>query len=118
MTNPPGCGVSHSMPGRAKPWVQDGTAPRRQRRVVGRRTGSRSALIVPRKQGHWPQRDPVEGSEASDYGPVEGPHGKGIPPSSRVNVTSMDNSPGRESMVRGTVCTNACTYGSVGALSG
>ena len=99
MTNPPGCGVSHFMPGRAKPWVQDGTAPRRQRRVVGRRTGSRSALIVPRKQGHWPQRDPVEGSEASDYGPVEGPHGKGIPPSSRVNVTSMDNSPGRESMV-------------------
>ncbi len=79
--------------------------------------GYPSFVLVP-KRGHRTRLDPVEGSEASDHGPVEGPHSKGLEPSFRVNVTSADNMTGTKAMVRGTVCTHACTYGSVGALGG
>ncbi len=58
--------------------------------------GYPSFVLVP-KRGHRTRLDPVEGSEASDHGPVEGPHSKGLEPSFRVNVTSADNMTGSES---------------------
>ena len=84
----------------------------------GGTAGSRSAVIVLEKRGNGPRLDPVKGSAASNHGPVAGTHGKGIEPWFRVNATATDNVSGRESMVQETVCTHACTYGSVGAPGG
>ncbi len=65
----PGLGGDTNLPAQ-----EDGIANRRKRRAARRTSGSRSALVVPSKRGNGSRPDCVEGSEASDHGPVEGKH--------------------------------------------
>jgi hypothetical protein len=72
---PPGPETVPGLGGETKPPApKDGIANRRKRRAARRTSGSRSALVVPSKRGNGSRPDCVEGSEASDHGPVEGKH--------------------------------------------
>ncbi len=113
--NPRPFGCASGTERNERPDAPRGTAARRQRRAAGWTTGSRRAVIVPETRGNGARPDPVEGSAASDHGPVAGTHGKCIEPWFRVNATATDTVSDCEPMVRGTVSPHACTYGSVGA---
>jgi hypothetical protein len=98
-----------------------GTTKRRQRSAAGRATGSRSALILPVKQGNSPRRtlwrkakrrpaDSIEGNmlNTSRFSCMS-------PQLDRIaSGTIADGEP----VGRRTVCSSASTYGSVGALAG
>jgi len=65
-------------------------------------TGSRNALMVPKKPEKRTPRDPVEGSEASGQGTAEGKHEQDFEPDIRVNETSADSETGETDAAGGT----------------
>ncbi len=105
-----------------------GTAKRRKRSAAGWAAGSRSTLIVLMKPGNWSHRTrwregkTERGCLMLELGPGNTSEASYLEP--RITVTTQDSSPGiqicwyGESIIRGTVCANVCTYGSVGGLGG
>ena len=76
---------------RVQPWYRlcEG-----KRSTAGRAAGSRSALIVPWKQGNSSRGNPGEGSEASSHRTVGGKHGEDPETRHRVNATTTDRRAG------------------------
>jgi hypothetical protein len=129
----PSVGRARSRPAGAKRRTRiDGTAKRRKRSAAGGTVGSRSALIVPLKRGNPDTHRGTAWREAGRriMSPPEGNTSDASQSGQRVNEKPEDSGAGPpwpactrssracECVIRGTVCSNASTYGSVGAPGG